>query len=159
MEPITPEHADEVWPHVDDARMWEFFPHLRPRSREDLRRTYERWSRGYREPDGAQNWENWLLRRKLDARLVGSAQLTILPRSRMAYVAYSVYAAERRRGYGREAVQKLIEHSRSAHTIDKLYAEMDVRNEASYRLAESLGFQRVEHIPGATDEYLYQLAL
>lgn len=145
--------------------MWEFFPQLRPRTQEDLRRIYERWSRGYQESDGAQLWENWLCRRRDDSRLVGAAQATILPRRNVAYLAYSIYAEQQRRGYAREAMHGVIAHVRVAHNIGTFYAEMHSRNEASYRLAESLGFRRVQTVREAerrdepdADEYLYQLA-
>lgn len=165
LEPVTPEHAGEAWPHLDDPRMWEFFPQLRPRTQEDLCRIYERWSRGYQESDGTQIWENWLCRRRDDGQLAGGAQATILPRRHVAYLAYSIYVEQQRRGYAREAMQAVIAHVRDVHHIATFYAEMHVRNEASYRLAESLGFRRVETVRGAerrdepdADEYLYELA-
>lgn len=144
--------------------MWEFFPHLRPNSQDDLRRVYERWSRGYQESDGVQVWENWLCRRRDSGQLAGAVQATLLPRRHAAYVAYSIYVEQQRRGYAREAMSAVIAHVRGTHHIETFYAEMHVRNRASYLLAESLGFVRVEAVRDAerreepdADEYLYRL--
>lgn len=166
LEPVTPEHAEEAWPHLDDPRMWEFFPHLRPRAPQDLRRLYERWAAGYQESDRAQIWENWLCRQRHNGRLAGGAQLTLLPLEHTAYLAYGIYVEQQRRGFAREAVTAVIRHARDAHRIETLYAEMHVRNEASYRFAEALGFERIETLRDAerrdehdADEYLYRLVL
>ncbi|MDQ6823400.1 MAG: GNAT family N-acetyltransferase [Candidatus Eremiobacteraeota bacterium] len=166
LEPVTPEHADEAWPHLDDARMWEFFPHLRPGSLQDLRRLYERWAAGYQESDGAQVWENWLCRRRDNGRLAGGAQSTLLPLSRTAYLAYGIYVEQQRRGFAQEAMTAVIAHSREAHQIQTFFVEVHVRNVASFRLAEALGFERIESPRVADqgdepngDEFLYRLVL
>jgi len=81
---------------------------------------------------------------------------------RAAYIAYAFYPANQRKGYAREAAQAVIAHLREAYGITRFRAEMDTRNEPSYRLAESLGFTRIEthEAPdlgqGPAKEYLYE---
>jgi ribosomal-protein-alanine N-acetyltransferase len=142
LEPLRVAHADEAWPRLNDDRMWIFFPELRPQSLKQLRDIYARRERGYAGTDAAQIWANWLARDRTSKELIGDVQATIFPRERNARIAYAVYPLHQRRGYAREAVTALIEHLRAAHHVRRIVAEMDVRNVASYRLAESLGFTR-----------------
>lgn len=153
LEPVRPSHAIEAWPQVDDDRMWRYFPELRPATREDLRSQYERWERGSRDP--SQIWLNWLCRDRQKRVLVGSMQATVFPEDRSAYLAYAVYPAHQRLGYAAEASRCIIEHLRSAYRVKRILAEMDVRNEASFRTAEALGFTRVKH---EGHSFLYELA-
>jgi ribosomal-protein-alanine N-acetyltransferase len=161
LEPVRSSHADEAWPQLDDDRLWTYFPSLRPRGIENLRRLYERWERG--SPDGHDVWLNWICRLRTTKKLAGAMQATIRGH-RIAYIAYAFYPANQRKGYAREAAQAVIAHLREAYGITRFRAEMDTRNEPSYRLAESLGFTRIEthEAPdlgqGPAKEYLYELS-
>ncbi len=144
----------EAWPHLDDDRMWQYFEHLRPATLDELRRRYEKWQAG--RPESGEVWLNWLCRLRASAAPAGAMQATILVERRLAYIAYAFYPEHRRKGYAREACLVVLAHLRNAYAIDRVLAEMDSRNVASYRLAESLGFTRAatrEH------EYVYELPL
>jgi RimJ/RimL family protein N-acetyltransferase len=166
LEPVRVAHADEAWPHLDDERMWTYFPALRPPTLERLREIYARRERGYTHADGAQVWGNWIARERATGRVVGDVQATIYPQRRVAYIAYGIYVEHQRRGLALEAARALIDHLHDAHGIRRVFAEMDTRNAASYRLAESLGFARIE-TRAAMDrgngiisaEYVYELLL
>ena len=153
LEPVRPSLADEAWPQVDDERMWTYFPELRPATRGDLRAQYERWERGSRDP--SQIWLNWLCRDRSKNVLIGSMQATLFPDERSAYLAYAVYPEHQRLGYAAEASRCVIEHLRDRYHVRRILAEMDVRNEPSFRLAESLGFKRVTR---EGNSYVYELA-
>ncbi len=162
LEPITPQHADEAWPHLDDPRMWTFFPSLRPKSLEHLRATYETWA----DPSHVKGEvrENWACRERRTGELVGAMQATTFPEQAVSYIAYGIFVAYQRKGYAREATAAVIAHLRDEHDIKRIFAEMDTRNEASLRLVESLGFRRVETRRAVergqgidADEYLYEL--
>lgn len=93
-------------------------------------------------------------------------QSTIFLRARVAYVAYAVYPSHQRKGYAREAVQAIVDYIKQQYGVDRFLAEMDTRNEPSYRLAESLGFKRVEtrtHMERGhglqAGEHLYELCV
>lgn len=162
LEPVRAAHADETWPRQDDDRMWTYFPELRPRSLEHLRTIYERREHG--SPDDSQVWLNYACRERQSHEIAGEVQSTIFVQAGVAYVAYAIFPEFQRKGYAREAVTALIECVRETYGIAQFFAEMDTRNEASYRLAESLGFVRIEthesvdHGCGLTAvEYLYEL--
>lgn len=163
LEPITPKHADEAWPHLDDPRMWTFFPSLRPKSREHLRAIYDLWSNPGHVKGEVR--ENWACRDRIAGQVIGTAQATMFPAQGTAFIAYGIFSVYQRKGYGREAVAAVVPHLLDAHEIPRIYAEMDTRNDASFRLVESLGFRRVETRRAVVrghgndgDEYLYELA-
>ena len=154
LEPVRPDHAKEAWPQLNDERMWRYFEEQRPASEDALRRLYERWAIGSQ--SGDEIWLNWLCRERSSGMLAGSVQATVLLKERFSYVAYAIYPQYRRKGYAREALQAAIAHVSRKYGIDRFVAEMDRRNEPSYRLAESMGFRRA----GARGaDYVYELTL
>jgi RimJ/RimL family protein N-acetyltransferase len=164
LEPVRPDHAQEVWTQLDDERMWRYFPALRPATVDDLRALYEKWTRGSHTLN--EMWHNWLCRDRASKSLIGGMQTTVFPREAVCYIAYAIYPAHQRQGYAREAAQAVIAYVKESYGVERVFAEMDTRNEPSYRLAESLGFVRVEtHLAMErghgidADEYLYELTL
>lgn len=161
LEPVIAAHADEAWPLQNDDRMWTYFPELRPRSLEHLRTIYERREHG--SPDPSTLWLNYVCRERSSQQLIGEVQATVDVDDESAFVAYAIFPAFQRKGYAREATTALIDFVRSTHGVQDFFAEMDTRNEPSYRLAESMGFIRVEtksgvhHADFTSDEYLYAL--
>lgn len=161
MEPVTPAHADEAWPLQNDDRMWTYFPELRPRSLQHLRTIYERREHGSADPSTL--WLNYVCRERSSQLLIGEVQATVHLDDETAFVAYAIFPAFQRKGYAREATIALIGWVRSMYGVQQFFAEMDTRNKASYRLAESMGFVRIEthtgvhHAGFTSDEYLYEL--
>lgn len=154
LEPVRPEHADEVWGQIDDARMWRYFEEQRPATVDALRRRYQNWERGST-ADG-QIWLNWVCRERSTGIVIGGVQATVFTQERFSYIAYGVYPQYQRKGYAQEAALAIIAHVRETHGIARFVALMDKRNEASYRLAESLGFARVDT---RGQDYVYELRL
>lgn len=146
--------ANEAWPHVNDERMWTYFPHLRPASVLTLRELYDKWERG--SPTTDEIWLNFFCRERSSGSLVGAVQSTILPSQHIAYVAYAIYPRHQGRGFAREAVGALIRHVHETLGIGRYLAEVDVRNEPSCRVVEALGFTQVLSRAG---EYVYELHL
>jgi RimJ/RimL family protein N-acetyltransferase len=164
LEPIRAKHAMEAWPHLDDARMWTFFPKLRPQSLEGLRLTYARWENPYHAKSELR--ENWACRDRRTGQLVGTMQATTFPARAVSYIAYGIFIAYQRQGYAREAVEAILDHLREELHSRRIFAEMDVENNASFRLVESLGFKRVKkrHTVDSKlgvdgDSYLYELVM
>lgn len=154
LEPVTVAHAEEAWPGLNDDRMWTYFPELRARSLDHLRTIYERREHG--SPDESKIWLNYICRERAGGAIVGEVQATILTALRLSYVAYAIFPAFQRKGYAREATLALIEHVRRVYGIQQFRADMDRRNEASYKLAESLGFARIDT---QENDYVYELRL
>jgi RimJ/RimL family protein N-acetyltransferase len=152
LETVRESHAGEVWPQLDDDRMWTYFPELRPATIEALRELYAKWERGSGDPSTV--WLNWHCREREHGEVVGAMQATIFAEMRIAYVAWAVYPAHQRKGYAAEAVRAVINHVRDRYRIRRFLAEMNVENEPSYRLAQSLGF---EYLKTRGSDYVYEL--
>ncbi len=134
--------------------MWEYFPQLRPATLDDLRRLYQRWERGCEDP--GEIWLNWLCRERASKLPVGAMQATVKIERQLAYIAYAYYPAHRRKGYAREGCIAVIDYLREYYGVARILADMDARNEPSYRLAESLGFVRIET---RAEEFVYELVV
>jgi len=163
LDPTTVQDAGELFPLLNDERIWQYFPALRPHDTAHLREIYARRERGAPD-DSNQVWENWIVRTRDAGVALGEAQATIFEARRQAYVAYVIASAQQRRGYAKEALAAVISHARDVHGIVTVYAELDTRNMPSYKLVESLGFRRVEERPAMdrgfgirSAEYLYKL--
>lgn len=165
LEPTSERHAPVVYRHMTDPSLWTFFPDLRPQTLEQLHALYKRWEGGNPNSSSGETWENWVCFLRDTQTPVGGMQATILPDG-SALIAYIFYAAHHGNGYAREAAKTVIEHLQRSHGVTRIVAEMNTRNLRSIRLAEALGFVRVEeridveHGHGiAADEYVYELEL
>lgn len=143
--PAQPDHAELTWPHLDNERMWEFFPALRPPTIEALRGRYERWSYEVPYVGAVERWENWICMRRDGDVAVGEAQATYAGAT--VYVAYGVFLPFRKQGYAREAIESVLKHARSSHGAMRAIAEMASGNTASIGVANSLGFKHITSRP------------
>lgn len=162
LEPIVPAHAQALWAELQAPALYTFTPHDPPATIEVLEARYARWA-ARRSPDGREVWLNYAIVRRDDRRYLGLVQAT-LQESGTTYLAYEVFPAHWRTGVARRACTALIDHLFDAYARDAVSALVDTRNEASFRLLESLGFRRTHTIPdadrfkGATsDEHAYRL--
>lgn len=158
VEPLTPDHAVELFEPLGDARLYQFIPDQPPAGVAALRARHQRLA-ARRSPDGAELWLNWVLRAGADA--VGTLQATVTgPR---AHVAYVVFTAHQRRGYATEATRWLVDWLAAALDVTLARASVDARNAASIALLHRLGFALTatapsDDTPGATD-HTFELTL
>lgn len=85
----------------------------------------------------------WAVAERDSDRLVGTTTLFALngPQCR-AEVGYSLARAAQGRGYAAEALRGAIGHAFDAFGLERIEADVDPRNERSWRLLEKLGFRR-----------------
>ena len=162
LEPLIVAHAAEIYDLLQDDRLYRFIPQDPPRSLDELQARYDRLS-GRLSPDGTEGWLNWVMRLRGSTACAGTLQATVLA-DRTAYVAYTVFVPQQRRGFATEGIARMIEHLVADHDAVVMAAEVDTRNVASIALLERLGFERVaehrgaDHFKGAlSDEYRYEL--
>jgi [ribosomal protein S5]-alanine N-acetyltransferase len=168
LEPLQVAHAEKLYAGLSDATLYKFIPND-PLSLAELEEKYHRILRGPRD-NNIELWRNWAVRLG-NAGDVGSGgndytgmiETSIFP-SDYAYLAYFMFASHHRQGYANEACAAVLKHVRESYAIKRVVAEMDVRNTASWRLVESLGFIRAGNKLNAdffkgesSDEYLYEL--
>jgi len=164
LEPLRIDHADLLFPGLSDPALYTFIPRDPPASADALRDRYTRILRGPQDsPD--ERWLNWAARVTATGEYIGYIETSTLPGD-YAYMAYFIFARAQRKGYAREACEHVIHHLAHEHRIRSVVAEMDTRNEASWRLVESMGFARIaekrdaDFFKGATShEYRYELRL
>ena len=105
----------------------------------DLRERFTRIAQPY--ASNGELWLNWPLRLADGDRYVGLVEATMRP-DRVVYLAYYIFTAFMRQGYGREACAAVIDHLWRAYDAVEIRADMDYRNVPSPCLVESLGFIR-----------------
>ncbi|MBW8310496.1 MAG: GNAT family N-acetyltransferase [Rhizobium sp.] len=85
----------------------------------------------------------WALAERECDRLIGTTTLFSLsgPHKR-AEIGYSLLPARQGQGLATEALRTVLEHAFGPLGLERIEADVDPRNEASWRLLEKLGFRR-----------------
>ena len=136
LEPLVVSHAAKVFPQLRDPALYEYLDSEPPKSIAILETQYKRWEQRH-SPDQTQDWLNWAARLR-GADYVGWFQATVYANER-ADIAYLVFPAHQRRGYGVEACDAIIEYLRVNYPITTLRATIDPTNAPSIALARRLG--------------------
>jgi ribosomal-protein-alanine N-acetyltransferase len=143
LEPLVAAHADELFGGLTDARLYTYTPDQPPLTLEALRARFARLETRQPPPgdgDRSEQWLNWLVRERAGARPLGYVQATVYADGRAA-IAYVLLHHAWGHGYAREATQRMIDHLRE-RGVRRFIATVDLRNAASVRLLEALGFTR-----------------
>jgi ribosomal-protein-alanine N-acetyltransferase len=162
LEPLVAAHAAAIYDALQAPDMYAFIPQDPPRTPAGLETSLA--ARATRQsPDGRETWLNWVLRRRSEGVYVGTIEVTIHA-DRTAALAYMIFAPFQRQGYAKEGCERVIAYLFHDCNVAHIAAEIDTRNAASIRLAESLGFVRVatklhaDYFKGASShEYRYEL--
>ena len=160
LEPILPSHAMKLFNHLKSEILYKYIPQDPPNSVEDLQRRYALWGARQSE-DGNELWLNYAIYNIECSDYVGTIQAT-LQKSGKTYIAYEVFPNFWRKGIAKEACGVLIRHLFDDYSVHSITAHVDTRNMASWKLLESLGFQKTETLIGAdqfkgavSDEFVY----
>jgi aminoglycoside 6'-N-acetyltransferase len=112
----------------------------------------------------APGWFQWAVELLDRPGIVGDLGVRLHSDRRQATIGYTIAAGEQRRGYGSEAVSRMLDHLFAERGLHRVAAECDARNEGSVRLLEAVGFRREGHLVASSlhggewcDEYLYGL--
>jgi ribosomal-protein-alanine N-acetyltransferase len=162
LEPLTPQHAQHLYPVLSDPRMYTYIPDDPPADLGSLTARYQLLATR-RSPQGDALWLNWAVKRCHEDDYIGVVQATLAP-EQPAYLAYLFGPAFWGHGYAREACTELLLLLFGSYNSARVQAEVDTRNQASWRLLERLGFARVALHPAtdyfkgsSSDEYTYEL--
>lgn len=138
LEPLRPDHADELAPVLDDVALHRFIGG-EPVGVDELRERYGRRSRGV-SPDGSQRWLNWAVRARASGEAVGTVDAT-LPIDESATVAelgWMIGSAYQGQGFAKEAVGLVADWLRS-RGVRCLRAHIHPQHETSMAVARSIG--------------------
>ena len=96
--------------------------------------------------------------------LIGQVEVSMGVESLVLNLAYTIRRSHWRQGYAKESCAAVINHMFDVWGAKKVGLEMDIRNVASIRTADSLGARRVAFKPKAllmkgewSDEYHYEI--
>jgi RimJ/RimL family protein N-acetyltransferase len=147
LEPLHPEHAQEMAALLDDPDLHVFIGG-RPASLAELQQRYRRQAVG-RSTDGAQRWLNWIVRRLDDGRAMGTVQATVADEAGdlTAEVAWVVATPYQGRGYAREAAEVMVAWLwRSG--VARVVAHIHPQHEASAAIARAINLTPTETAVG-----------
>lgn len=162
LEPLTVAHAAKLHQGFADPSLYTWIPDD-PWTLETLTARYERIMAGPRDR-ADELWRNWAVRLSdAPTTYVGMVETSVFPGDH-AYLAYFIFAQWQRLGYAHEACAAALAHVRIAYAIPRVVIEIDTRNVASWKLAESLGAKRMATKAnadffkgGSSDEYHYEI--
>jgi [ribosomal protein S5]-alanine N-acetyltransferase len=138
LEPLTIEHATEMFEVLSDPVIYRYLDDPPPPSIERLRSVYKK-REARKSPDGSQGWLNWAVRVR-GQQFVGVVQATVFePNS--AWVAYVFSPQHWGHGYAQEATAAMINHLASDYGVTRYLATVEVENIRSIRLLERLSFR------------------
>jgi ribosomal-protein-alanine N-acetyltransferase len=154
LEPLTPEHAANLFNVFEHKDIYKYIPGKPPLSVVELETKYEPLQSRL-SPAGDELWLNWAVKLNSSGEYVGTVQATIYEEgpANLGYVFGSNYWGK---GYAYEACSGLIEYLFNEYQLKKLKAEVHFENIASIKLLEKLGFKRLYAINNSDDLY-YEL--
>ncbi|MEV8512503.1 GNAT family protein [Dactylosporangium sp. NPDC051484] len=91
---------------------------------------------------GAEGWFQYAIERRDDGVLVGDVGVNRHDAGRQAEIGFTLAPASQGRGYGAEAVRRVVAHLLVTDGLHRVHASLDARNARSARLLERCGFRR-----------------
>lgn len=138
LEPLRPEHADELAPLLDDVELHTFIGG-EPASLDELRARYTRQVVG-QSPDGSQRWLNWVVRIQDSGQAAGTTQATVEERdgALTAEVAWVIATPHQGHGYAVESARAMVQWVRE-QGVDVVVAHVHPEHQASMAVARAIG--------------------
>ncbi len=145
IEPLTGNHAECFFEHLQNPAIYEWISSAPPKSIESLR---DRWrARENRlDPKETVAWLNWAVRRVSDGVYVGKLDTEVNAANVATNVGYLFFPEFWGQGYASEAILTLTNHFADCGIV-KMLATVTEGNLASYRVLEKSGFMKNRIIP------------
>lgn len=137
LEPLMAFHAAEMFEVLNDPAIYEF-ENEPPSSIERLSQRYQALENRL-SPDQSQRWLNWVVRLN-GQTLCGYVQASVF-QSGTALIAYELNSKYWRQGFGREAVEAMLEELRTEYSVVLFVAVLKTANFRSMALLNRLKFQ------------------
>lgn len=163
LEPLMVSHTETMFEAFQDPQLYTWIRLGPPPDLEEFRKGIEFLEKRLSK-DRSEYWLNWMCFDSASGELIGKVEASMDRKTRHTYLAYFVFRPHWKKGYAKEACATVIEHLFDRWQVSKIIIEMDTRNTASFRLAESLGAKRVgfksqaKFFKGSwSDEYVYEI--
>lgn len=139
LSPLRVEDADELFPLLQDDRIYEYLDQPAPDSLENLRDRHAFMLDPGSSPPG-ELWLNWLVNVGEDRSSAGTVQATVDVESNTAEIAYVLSPTFWGLGIASAAVRLMLVELAEKHGVQTFVASIDPRNARSLALATRLGF-------------------
>ncbi len=156
------DHAMCLFKGLQDPRIYLFIPDDPPADLSVLQKRYEILEKGV-SPNGEELWLNWAIQLQ-NGTYIGYVQATVF-QDDTASLAYVVFPQFWRKGYAKEACQRVVNFLFEGKHAALITANTNTKNEASIALLHSLGFYHVRSISNAetirgvpSDEHVFHLS-
>ncbi|MDO4467250.1 MAG: GNAT family protein [Bacillota bacterium] len=83
---------------------------------------------------------------KSNNKVIGDIYAYLIEKDRMASIAIRLSTAHQNNGYGKESLRAMTQFCFEKTELQRLWTEVDIRNEASIHLLEKCGYLREGHI-------------
>jgi drug/metabolite transporter (DMT)-like permease/RimJ/RimL family protein N-acetyltransferase len=145
LQPITREHAPNLFGVLSDPRIHEFTGSAPPADLASLTRLYEYWEKRI-SPDGSEYWLNWAVRLRATGEWIGHVQASVQPGS--ASLAWVLGSAWQGQGYATEAARAVVDWLLQ-FGVREIRASIHPEHAASIKVAERLGLLRTASVSAA----------
>jgi RimJ/RimL family protein N-acetyltransferase len=140
--PLVAEHADELFPLLSNATLYEFTHDKPPSSLIELRERYE-LLQSRRSPDGSEAWLNWIIRGLSSGEAIGYVQATVsLSEADIAWVVGKPWQGH---GFATEAAQAMMSWLGLAG-VSTFHAKINPIHAASERVAAKVGLSPTNEV-------------
>lgn len=143
LEPLVAEHADDLFPVLDDPGLARFTGERPPEDAEALRGRFERWEMR-RSPDGAELWLNWTVRLREIDRAIGMLQATVTDHE--TAIAWTIGSVFQRRGFATEAGVAVLPWLRTMVGHAAILAWIHPDHLASQGVARRIGMRPTDRV-------------
>ncbi len=162
IERLVEAHADSLFASFLDERLYQFIPERPPKNLETMRREFRDFEAGAPTVSG-ELWLNWVVRLKAGGDSIGTLQATRFADG-LLWLGYKFAPRVWGNGYASESLRWLVAELAQSCGQQQLLAAVDIRNEASVRVLERTGFNRLRteaaSLHGAaTEDYVYVFEL
>jgi ElaA protein len=142
--PLNASHAALLFDPLSPAVIYQYMQERAQTSIQTMQARYARLELGA--PSGCgEIWLNWLVRDVQTKETLGTVQATVM-RNASAEIGYVLTPSAWGRGLGTQCIQWLVKVLHSRYAMQKVTAQIDVRNIASWRAAEKAGLKRLREV-------------
>ena len=163
LEPQNVEHAEKLFKPFQNPRLYKYIKREPLVSADQLREGIKSLDNRML-PDKSEFCLNWVLINEENDEYIGQIEVSMPVNESYFYLAYTIFEEHWQKGYAKEGCKAVINFMFKEWKASKAIIEMDIRNTASIKLAESLGAKQIAFKPKVqmlkgewSDEYVYEI--
>ena len=136
--PLTVAHAATTFSLWQDPQLYRYTPIPGPYTLAELEARFTRLERRSPADNPTEYWWNWFI--EYTGEIVGLVEVTYLPTTPTAELAYYIFTPYQGRGLGTQAVKQTLDYLQQNVPLTQVTATVDARNVASIKILTNNGF-------------------